>query len=177
MAPASHLLVKVAMLGMILLLGLVLLLFSPWTSPEGFPWSIVTTWLRKQEALDRRNRLLERRNEVGHWRVQAKREVVIELLEGKLSLLQAAAWFEKLDRQPADMPLRHLPGWRNSAEQYCRDVINWARGPLDPFRDPMQQEKVQRLEMDLEGHLSEPDDFVLPPPPRMPFLPPCPEPE
>src|SRR5262249_16219888 len=126
MPTASQLMVKLALLGASFLLSAAMLIFPPWLRPDGFPWSLLTAALRKQEARDRRNQLLARHAEVGHWRLQAKRQVAIELLQGQLSLLQAAAWFERLDCQPADMPLRHLRGWRNTGEQYCRDVLEWA---------------------------------------------------
>ncbi len=176
MPHVSHVPEKIVLLGATVLVGGALLLFSPWTHPEGFPWSILTSWVRKQEAMNRRNKVLERRNEVGHWRLQAKRQVAVELLLGHLTLLQAAAWFEQLDSQPPDMPVWRLPGQRDSNESYCQHVLNWVRGPLDPYQDPKQDEKARQLEEEFQQLRSQPGGIDLPRPPRLPFLIPCPEP-
>jgi hypothetical protein len=174
MPGASQLFLKIGFLTALLLLAVWLMIFAPWIRSDGPPWSLITNWLRRQEAMDQRNRMLERRNEVGHWRLLAKREVAIEMLQGRLRLLEAAAWFKQLDGQPADMPMRHLPGWKESSEQFCLDVIAWAREPLDPYVDPLQQVKIKQLEGQLLQYQSMPGALVLPEPPSLPFLPACP---
>jgi hypothetical protein len=78
---------------------------------------------------------------LGSWRVepppkqtkvvfrrgQKKAEVIEELLRGKLTLLEAAAWFRFLNDNPPDYPARFreaFPG-RSDGEKACRNVLQW----------------------------------------------------
>src|SRR4051794_34217727 len=50
----------------------------------------------------RRSADLLRRDGVALRRIAAKEEIIVDLIEGRLTLLQAARWFKELDEKPAD---------------------------------------------------------------------------
>jgi hypothetical protein len=93
-------------------------------------------------------RLAERR-----W--QAKQQVICALLEGRLTLRQAAAQFRDID---VGIPLKaqaQRPPQFNEEKWACRQVIAFVHGELAGIRQaPAQaQEWVARLEAELREHL------------------------
>ena len=86
-----------------------------------------------------------------HWRIRAKRAVVLELLDERLTLRQAAAYFQHLD---SGKPECDLDAWRASCpgntdeERYCWTVLRFV-GP-EVRNDPVRAGTVrQRLEAQL----------------------------
>jgi hypothetical protein len=89
-------------------------------------------------------------------RVAAKQQVLWDLIDRRLSLVEAAARFRELDR---DCPISNLPpGWverpgASDEEKQCRYVIAYLNGMLvnDPER---AQAETRRLEVELQAVLS-----------------------
>jgi hypothetical protein len=99
--------------------------------------------------LDERGRTIFRR-------LEDKRRVTLELLEGRLSLLQAAVRFRELNARPRQNPvdLRDLFPGRSDAERVCRQVISWVSGEEGGI-DPKRREVLQgALEKELEQLLA-----------------------
>jgi hypothetical protein len=107
---------------------------------------------------------LQTRLESNHRRIQAKYEVVCELLANRSTLLEAAARFRDLD---AGLPeVRDCLVQQNPGVPYelalCRYVIEHARSVLR-VRAPDQVENlVARLEAELQAHLECETDLRLP---------------
>ena len=87
-------------------------------------------------------------------RWEAKRQVTCELLDGGLTLRQAAARFRAID---VDVPFKaraqRPPGYTEE-EWACRQVIAFVEGELAGIRQAPAQAKewVTRLEAELRGH-------------------------
>src|SRR5262249_31634472 len=98
---------------------------------------------------------LQTRAESNHRRIQAKHDVICELLAGRLTLLEAAAGFRDLDAglpEVRDRLVQHYPGMPYEM-MLCRQVIEQERSVLG-VRDPDQVERVvARLEAELQAHL------------------------
>src|SRR5262249_27141722 len=62
-------------------------------------------------------------------RAAGKPHALRELLDGHLTLTQAAAWFRHLDGEARGVAPDYLPG-KTEGERYCREVILWAQAEL-----------------------------------------------
>ena len=84
-------------------------------------------------------------------RVQAKNAVTDRLLEGDLTLAEAASWFRYLCDNPPQYATNrsNWPG-DSEGEKLCRHVINWVSGYLSHSRPASEIERiVSRLEEQL----------------------------
>jgi hypothetical protein len=85
-------------------------------------------------------------------RSAGKWQAVEGLVEGRMSLLEAAARFRDLDRQPPDF---HWDAFRNSMpgdsddERHCREVIGFIETRLPPRE---RTDLIARLEAELQAH-------------------------
>ncbi len=108
--------------------------------------------------------VLERRNEVVVRRMHAKREVAWDLIDGRLTLIEAAARFRLLNDSPSEFPNRHLGliEGRNDAERLCRQVIAWAHNELI-VREPRRAgEFAAALTAQLDALLAAEGELRLP---------------
>jgi hypothetical protein len=100
------------------------------------------------EKLDAELAVVERR-------AVAKEQIAIDLVAGRLGLLEAAARFRELDTEVPDAnPGRsHLsfPG-HSDEERYCRQVIYHVQSLLDSLSQT-QAATIARLQAELEGRL------------------------
>jgi hypothetical protein len=114
-------------------------------------------------ALERQVEETERAsNDLDEWghtifdRIVAKRRVTRDVLEGRLSLLEAAIRFRDLNaqRRPNPVSLRDAYPGRTDAERVCRQVISWVVAEAQ-FIDPQQAKTVvASLERELEQRLA-----------------------
>jgi hypothetical protein len=104
------------------------------------------------------NRCVEapgRRGKVLHRRLAAKAAVVRQLLDGRLTLLEAAEWFKVLNEMPSDCPsyANAVFPTGSEGETLCRQVISWTEGQL-LMQSPSQAEAVTReLKEELQAYL------------------------
>jgi hypothetical protein len=98
-------------------------------------------------------------------RVKARVKVIQRLVEGELSLLEAAAWFRFLGDHPAELPddfRSHYPG-RSDGEKACRQVIGWTESHLRARGDYSTRERLLRgLEDELNALCGEHEVIELP---------------
>ena len=103
-------------------------------------------------------------DEAGLRRLEAKKTITRRLIDGQLTLLEAAAWFRYLNEATPDggddswPPDRALP----KDEQYCRQVIRWAGGTLEQTSRSQAGAFVRRLEAELDAY-KHGDGLNLPP--------------
>jgi hypothetical protein len=104
-------------------------------------------------------------NEALLRRIAAKDQVTDRLLAGDLTLLQAAAWFRRLNDDPPHLPTDYskLPG-ESEEEKVCRQVIAWAghRLGLQGVAASEADGTVRRLEDELDGRLRRDGRVELP---------------
>jgi hypothetical protein len=109
--------------------------------------------------------LVERRLFVIPQRTKAKAGVIKQLLAGRISLFEAAAWFRWLNETPPDCPgesIEHWPG-TSPEEKLCRQMIAWVRNDQRQFGDNSAADALaDRLEMELEKALAGTGRVVLP---------------
>jgi len=97
-------------------------------------------------------------------RARAKAHVTDEVLTGRLTLLQAAARFRRLDAQePASkVDLRQHFAGATEEERLCRQVIQWATAAAQDVSPTAAAPTRARLEAELAGLLAERGRLVLP---------------
>ncbi len=91
-------------------------------------------------------------NEAAVRRLDAKSAVAQRLIDGELTLLEAAAWFRYITRTTAaagDIP---EPGEEDEpeAERFCRQVIRWAGTTARTASAERSEAIVRRLEAELD---------------------------
>ena len=111
---------------------------------------------QRREALSRRAELIQQRSD-------AKQVIIRELLDDKLTLLQAARRFKDLNETPItcqDNYRLRYPG-RSDGEKVCRQVLAWM--DLDLAGLPPDQGKAlsHRYEQELREHLESHDGVVV----------------
>jgi hypothetical protein len=110
-------------------------------------------WLVEEER--ERDRDLTAQSEAVLRRLEAKDRVALALLEGRLSLQEAARRIRDSDRDQPDYLAEHarlfLPG-ASEEERYCRLTIRWARNVLE-VRPDLDPEVLRCLEAELEALL------------------------
>jgi hypothetical protein len=97
-------------------------------------------------------------------RGRVKDRVVGELLAGKITLLEAAAWFRSLYEEPGSWPNPRSPRpRRDEGERWCRLVIDWAVAKTAHDKSAREARAArQRLEDELQEHLHYQRTVVLP---------------
>ncbi|MHB1422930.1 MAG: hypothetical protein ACYC3I_07005 [Gemmataceae bacterium] len=113
--------------------------------------------LRKNEALSREIQLIVER-------ASAKDKIIKDLLNGKLTLIEAAGWFRSLhdDSWSWQNPRRPRPGSDNG-DCWCRLVIDWADCMARFEQSDSRADALrQRLEAELEDQLSRQGGVRLP---------------
>jgi len=103
-----------------------------------------------------RQAVIEWRGEVVRRRLAAKRMVARQLIEGQITLFQAAAHFGYLNSMPEDCPnpessefLGHSPG-----EKLCREVLGWAKKEVRPHWSAEAHSLIDQFEAELQAHLA-----------------------
>jgi hypothetical protein len=98
-------------------------------------------------------------------RIQAKSHVIEKLLAGELKLVEAAAWFRRLDAAPPAPPCvgwKRLPG-NTPNEKLCRQVIGWTEAQLINRATKSEIAAVTcRLEEELQRQLAATGTVELP---------------
>lgn len=86
-------------------------------------------------------------------RMAGKRQVADEVIAGRLSLLEAAAVFRRLDTVgPPIPPIRdRFPDLTSDDEAYCRSVVEYVQSTVPA--DENQEEWTRRLRDELETRL------------------------
>src|SRR5438093_13422899 len=83
----------------------------------------------------------------------AKRQILMELIDARLTLLEAATRFRDMDRSLHNgRPERLRAVWRSSSEMecYCRHLVQWAEWEFAE-RPAAATEVLARLRTELEG--------------------------
>jgi len=128
----------------------------------GQAFALVNDWVRKQWDLPekiwqlgeewRRNRELDAQGEAILRRLEAKDRIARAVLDGRLSLPEAAQCFRDLDRDWSDFDIEFfrasVPG-ASDAERYCRLTISWVRTCVKN-RPDQGKEVLRRLEAELQ---------------------------
>jgi hypothetical protein len=140
-----------------------------------WPWSEFTSVWRKWQADCERNDELERLRLIVCWRNQSKQLVLHEVLDGRLSLLEAASWIHRIYTEPARLSFWGChPMTCNRNLWSCQHVITGVDSILFAASDPRRREKVKELEAELQRHQTSNGNVILPPPPPLATLPCCP---
>jgi hypothetical protein len=109
---------------------------------------------------------MERRLFVLPQRMKAQRRVIGQLVDGRIDLFEAAAWFRYLNETPPDCPgesIEHWPG-ASPEEKLCRQVIDYVRNDQRRLGSEGQADELaRRLEQQLADALARPGGLVLPP--------------
>jgi hypothetical protein len=110
----------------------------------------------RQEQQNRQRRAeLDRHDGIVLRRIMAKEAIVKDLLEGRLTLLEAAQRFQDLDEKSderLDQYRLRYPG-RSDGEKRCRQVIDWVRTRLEDRPPSQAAALLQRLEEELNDIL------------------------
>jgi hypothetical protein len=128
-----------------------------WATAVGLDVWNVLALERTISAEERRREMLMAQLEIIRDRAEAKRQVVLEVLARRLTLLQAAAHFRRLNAEPPDLPgsaPEILPG-RTENERYCRLILDRVRDASKDMAPSQAVELLHQLEDELETHLAQ----------------------
>jgi hypothetical protein len=128
-------------------------------------YSSYTAWLAHWEAEEHRASRLDKHLRAACKGVTERVQVCRDLVAGRLTLLEAAAWFGAID---AAMP----PKWRlpcvaypdhSEGERQCRRVIEYMDALYDEEAEPGPLQAVRaRLTAELQKHLDAMETITLP---------------
>jgi hypothetical protein len=105
---------------------------------------------------NQRQKDLDQRLDGTFARIRRKERLVRNLLDGQMSLLQAAAGFHALDRLPPAVNqnvFRLVHPGTSDEERQCRAVIAWVRHRLDKEDPCLSLAMGRRLEDELQARL------------------------
>jgi hypothetical protein len=156
----SRLLVVFVLVGC---LGAVAYAQPGWLRACGLNWPAAED-ARKMRAEEERAEVLRHLKDIARRRLAAKQQVIWRLLDGQLTLLEAAAWFGHVSDNPPECPERCcVQRGERRGEKLCRQVIGWA-GTKARERMSWSQvaEIVRRLEVELNTHLARHGTVELP---------------
>lgn len=98
-------------------------------------------------------------------RIDWKNAVADRLVDGEMTLAEAAAWFGYLNDNPPQRPTDYRSIWPGDSdgEKLCRNVIAWVEARLYPSRTPSEiGQIVNRLEEQLCALLAQGGAVELP---------------
>jgi hypothetical protein len=136
-----------------------------WLPDWGPGWRAVTDARHSLDAQAQRSDELAQRQDVTRRRIEAKQKVIRQLVEGRLALLEAAAWFRYLNENPSDCQDGYRTAWpgHSDEEKLCRQVIGWVEVEVRERSSLSQAEEMtRRLEAELDGHLARDGAVKLP---------------
>ena len=113
---------------------------------------------------DRREELLSQVRASVLNRLARRQEIARDVIAGRLSLLEAAVGFRRLNEQCPDFAAAYRRGYPGATaeESLCRQVIYWVFNELEPKAPDRAREVTSRLEAELESHLSRDGTVHLP---------------
>jgi hypothetical protein len=140
-----------------------------WASDVGLDWWNAPELSATEEAAERDAHHLDHRNEVLRWRIAAKNRIANAVLAQRLTLVQAAAWFDRLNNSTRDCPFRD-PRDADSAgaDGLCRQVLRWVRAEVEyrkvnpAVRGDPGEEQLKNCEEELERMLLSGEPLLLP---------------
>src|SRR5262249_7060251 len=156
---------KVVQYGMMAGMVVVLLAGLQWAAPQwlatmGADTHDLPELLQQIETHEQTSEELCRHDTIIKERMVAKKQIVLDLIAGRRTLLEAAARFRDLNENPEDCrnPYREFCCGNSDGEKLGRQVITWVAGVLEG-RSP---EVVACLEMELQDLLASQETVVLP---------------
>jgi hypothetical protein len=116
---------------------------------RGLP-DLLKVLLREQQ----RQAALECSLDAVNWRSAEKEKITHELLEGRLTLLEAQARFQSLNESRKDCPIEYhkLYAGATEEERTCREVISWAYAIRAITSRSEAAAVARRLEAELQHH-------------------------
>lgn len=166
---------KVFVSSALVLTGVAICLLSPWLARAEQPWVVLVSALQNIEAQTERDQELESQLAVARWRFDSGNLVAEALLQGRVSLMEAATWWHHNHDELADVSLPFSPKvTSNRVELACRHVIVRAEGLLIARNDPHQDKVIEHLQSELRDHVSHPGTLVFGELPELPEISPRP---
>lgn len=154
---------KVLLASALVVLGVGLVLLSPWSARADQPWAVFFTSLQRLGAAQERTEELDCRLAVEYHRVFRGNQVIEDLVQGRLSLIEAASWWHQNHDEPANEASPTYAKESSSPEaRACRQVILRVKGSLKDSKESYRAEVMQRLETELRNLLSRPGGLVFP---------------
>jgi hypothetical protein len=110
---------------------------------------------RRNEDARARSKALDRRS-------KEKTRIVLDLLDGRLTLFEAAAVFDRLNREFPALPTYPVPG-DSEGERTCWQVIRWAEVELQSRNAVGREAIIAELAKELKEHKERYGTVLLPP--------------
>ncbi len=154
---------KVLLTSVLVCLAVGLILLSPWATRAEQPWAVFFTSLQRLGAAQERTQELDQQIALELDRVYQGNQVIEELVQGQLSLLEAASWWHQHHEASVD---DFCPAYAKEAspeERACRQVIVRVKGSLRDGKESDRAKVLQRLETELRQLLAHPDRLVFSP--------------
>ena len=140
-----------------------LCLFRPaWVHSAGLDFWNMADAERAVADADRFGEEIEAVDRIVQERSAAKEIIIRDLLAERLTLLEAAAQFRRLDvASPAAARSHQRFADQSEGERYCRQVLLWARSTMQAWPPTRVEPILSRLEAELRAHMAEHDGAVI----------------
>jgi hypothetical protein len=142
-----------ALLFLLIVIGLVV-----WSNPNLLSLCNHDDVASRQAAVrsGQRREYLSRQHAVVLNRSRAKHAIIVDLLAGRLTLLQAGRQFKDLNETPITCQDDYRPNFpgRTDEEKVCRQVLLWLENELHERGRPQAEAIVQRFEDELRRHMA-----------------------
>jgi hypothetical protein len=151
------------MVVMLLFVALIAALFQPeWGRDLGLDMLRATLLVNDQPCSDQQLAEMERCHQALDRRINKKICVTVKLLDGRITLFEAAALFRRLNEEYPRFPPD--PGFKGDTEEerLCQQVITWAYGQMRIRYPEMADEFEARLKAELRWHKDQHGTVVLP---------------
>jgi hypothetical protein len=152
-----------------LLLAGISLARPTWISDLGLDWWNLPALAADEEAAMQERSHFDTQTEIVKWRIAAKMRIIPLLLEKRLTLLEAAAWFGSLNHSVEGCPCLDPQSVGVSEEEaLCRQVLRWTRKEVEQRKRTLAanaelaEQELQRLEEELSRLLCAGSPIVLP---------------
>jgi len=134
---------------------------SGWSAADLNLRSLVDSY-QAVETSARQNQELAERNEVVCGRIKIKKGLIEDMVAGRLSFLETAAWFKYLS-ETSPGKRTYLPYAGSTVEEkYCRMVLCWAENHMQDHVATSEEGLLQRLRTELNDLLASPQGLQLP---------------
>jgi hypothetical protein len=123
-----------------------------WAAQAGFDWWSLPEVYQELRRGEQESAALAPRTEAALERLRARVQVIEDLRAGRLTLVQAAAHFRRLNALPAARPVNpgQLFAGATEEERLCRQVIFWADAADRNVPSAVREQTRRRLEAELE---------------------------
>jgi hypothetical protein len=132
---------------------------TEWARHLGLPGNLGTGPVKEQDAQALQEQNAEATLKAIQRRIAAKELIVKNLIDGRITLFEAAALFRDLNHAYPELPSVDAPG-DSEEEKLCQQVLRWVKMVLETA-EPTDRDILAHLEEELRRHKQQNGKVIL----------------